>query len=258
MEVHVLASGSTGNAVYINMDGRQFLVDAGISARRIEKGLKEIGSHPSELDAVFVTHEHTDHISGLPVLLKRFGIPAYSRAATWQHISFTGDLPAGCVRLLNGGLAFGSVQVASFDILHDAADPCGFTFSCQDKKLAYATDLGIFTSTVVQALAGADAIILESNHDPEMLEQGPYPSFLKRRIRGRLGHLSNFDAAGLLGCVLRKASTRVFLAHLSQENNCPDLAHQTVREMLTRRGIKVDREVILHRTFPDRSAGCRF
>lgn len=258
VEVHVLASGSTGNAVYINMDGQQFLVDAGISARRIERGLKEIGTLPSELDAAFITHEHTDHISGLPVFLKRFGTPVYSRAATWQNISFADELPAECIHYINGGLNIGRVRVESFDTPHDAANPCGFTFTCLDKKLAYATDLGIFTATVVQALADADAIILEANHDPDMLDNGPYPPFLKKRIRSRLGHLSNFDAAGLLGCVLRKHRTRVFLAHLSQENNCPDLAEHTVREILTRRGIKMEQEVFLHRTFPDQRSGTVF
>ncbi len=256
MEVHVLASGSTGNAVYINMDDRQFLIDAGISATRIEKALKAIGTHPSKLDAIFITHEHTDHISGLPVLLKRFEIPVYSRPATWDNMEFADTLPQDCIKWINGSLDIGRIHIESFDICHDAANPCGFTFSCQDKKLAYATDLGIFTSSVLQALSSSDAIVLESNHDPDMLQNGSYPGFLKKRIRGRLGHLSNFDAAGLLGCISLKKNTQVFLAHLSQENNRPDLAENTVREMLCQRGIRVDHDLVLHRTYPDRPTGC--
>lgn len=258
MEVHVLASGSTGNAVFINMDNRRFLVDAGISATRIEKALKSIGTHPSELDAVLITHEHHDHISGLPVFLKRHGIPVYTRAATWQGIDFAGNLPPECIREMHDSLTFGDVHIESFDISHDAAEPVGFVFTCRDKKLSVATDLGIFTASVVRALSQADAIVLESNHDPDMLAIGPYPPFLKKRIRSRYGHLSNYDAAGLLGCVNRKAHTQVFLAHLSQENNCPDLAEFTVREQLTSRGIKVDQEILLYRTYPDQISGCAF
>jgi phosphoribosyl 1,2-cyclic phosphodiesterase len=251
MQLHILASGSTGNSVFVELGGRKLLIDAGISARRIENGLKEAGIQLSDLDGVLITHEHSDHIKGIQVLVKRHRMPVYARAATWESISGYVKIPKECRRELGDSLNFGGLKVVPFSISHDAADPVGFCFYYKNIKWVLATDLGIVTRNVEQALSYADLAVLESNHDTEMLRSGPYPAFLKQRIKGRQGHLSNYDAGQILAHIPRKQVMQVFLAHLSQQNNRPYLAEQTVSQVLQKYGCGVGEEIILHRTYPD-------
>lgn len=248
MQAHILASGSTGNSVLLQLGGKNILIDAGISARRIEQGLTGVGVKPGELDCILITHEHIDHIKGLDVLVRRHGIPVYTRPGTWEGIPCRSKLPSQCCCDIYENIDIGSVRVETFPISHDANDPVGFCFFWQQTKWTLATDLGVITPEVKDALAHASLAILESNHDVDMLQSGPYPAFLKQRIKGSKGHLSNLDAARLLAYAGKHGRMEVFLAHLSQQNNTPSLAENTVSSFLAEQGYKVGQDIVLHRT----------
>lgn len=254
MQIHILASGSTGNAIFLQFGSTKVLVDAGISARRIERGLAELGIRAADLDGILVTHEHSDHICGLDVLVRRHQIPVYARSAAWDFISCRPKLPLHCCQSFNGAFDLGMVRVEPFSISHDAADPVGFSFLYGQKRCVVATDLGMVTPEVENSLHNAQVLILESNHDLDMLHRGPYPPYLKQRIRSNKGHLSNHDAGKVLTRLKRREPMHVFLAHLSQQNNHPRLAEQTVTRFLCQGGCQIGEEVILHPTFPDRTS----
>lgn len=253
MQLHILASGSTGNAIYIELGGAKFLVDAGISARRIERGLKDVGVQPSELDAVLVTHEHSDHISGLPVFTRRFKTPVYTRRRTWDAFPAAHHVEAEYRREMGVRLEMGGVCVESFSISHDAAEPVGFSFRHGELKCVVATDMGCVSERVEQDIAGADVLVFESNHDIAMLREGPYPEYLKKRILSNRGHLSNLDTGRCLARMEKKSGMHVFLAHLSQHNNCPELALNTVQQALDRQGCRCDQDLFLHLAKPDQT-----
>ncbi|CFX01684.1 Beta-lactamase-like [Syntrophomonas zehnderi OL-4] len=257
MQIHILASGSTGNATFIEMGGHKILIDAGISTRRIEQGLAAVGVKAGELDALLITHEHTDHIRGLDVLVRRYQMPVYARPAAWEKIPCRDKLPDKCCRELGSVLEIGSMEIEAFATSHDAADPVGFSIRQGRLKCVLATDLGEITPAVEKALAYADTVILEANHDPLMLQEGPYPMYLKKRISGIRGHLSNQQAGEVLARIPRSGVMQVFLAHLSQQNNHPRLALQTVSQVLENRGYKLGEEVLLHRTYPNTTASMR-
>ncbi|NLV15638.1 MAG: MBL fold metallo-hydrolase [Syntrophomonadaceae bacterium] len=255
MQIKVLASGSKGNAIFFELGGTRLLIDAGISARRIEKSLGLFGVKASELDAILVTHEHTDHVNGIDVLARRHCLPVFARPGVWDCLNFKDNLAPECRREIYDSFDIGPVKIEAFQISHDAADPVGFCLSHQGSKHVVATDLGKATKKVIDALAWADTVVLEANHDVDMLANGSYPFFLKKRIRSSVGHLSNLDAARILGSISRRPSMQVFLAHLSQENNHPDLAEKTVREFLLNQGCDVGHEVILHPTYQNQISG---
>lgn len=254
MKVHVLASGSAGNAIFLKNEHTSILIDAGISARRIKNSLAAIGTAIEDIDGVFITHEHSDHIKGLPTLLKKYRLPVYTRPATWEAMPFKEPLPYECYRGLPESVDIGTVKIEPFSISHDAADPVGFNFFCRGNKCSVATDLGFVTENVKKALALSDILVLESNHDTEMLEKGSYPWPLKKRIMSNRGHLSNIDAAWTIARLPRKTHTHVFLAHMSQENNRPELARETVGTILSSQGLRLGMDVSLHLTFPDQTA----
>lgn len=252
MQVHVLASGSSGNAILIMMGKHKILVDAGISCRRIEKGLAEMGLEINKLDAVLITHEHKDHVKGLDVLIRKYCLPVYTRPDTWNNIDCYNKLPPSCCNFFDQELELEGLKIEAFSISHDAADPVGYIFYGEDHKCVIATDLGSVTAEVKKALDGADVLVLESNHDSEMLAKGSYPSFLKQRIKGKQGHLSNEQSGKLLCSIYRRKTMQVFLAHLSRENNHPKIAEESICKMLRQAGIKPGRDILLHRTYPDR------
>ncbi len=254
MQIHILASGSSGNAVFIEMGGHKLLIDAGISTRRIEQGLAAVGVQVGQVDAVLITHEHIDHIKGLDVLVRRYHLPVYTRASTWEKIPCRDRLPQECVRDLDTSLDIGSMKIEPFSISHDAVDPVGFAILQGGLKWVLATDLGEVTPTVEKALAYADTVILEANHDPVMLKEGPYPQYLKKRISSSEGHLSNQEAGQVLARISHLGLRQVFLAHLSQQNNHPALAMQTVTQILQDNGYNVGEEIQLHRTYPASTA----
>lgn len=255
MQVHVLASGSTGNATFIEMGQTKLLVDAGISARRIKAGLATLGTAVEDLDGILITHEHRDHINGLPTLTKKYKTPVYANAATFDAMYCRELLPDCCCNVITTGLDIGAVKVEPFNISHDAADPVGYSMFYQSTKCTVATDLGFVTETVKKAIAYSDVLVFEANHDVDLLKNGSYPWYLKNRIMSNRGHLSNTDAAWTLARMARNKSAKVFLAHLSQENNRPEIAETTVRTILSEQNLDLEVDIDVRLTYPDRIAG---
>lgn len=229
-----IASGSSGNCIYAGTEHTHILVDAGISARRMEQGLFEVGVKPAELSAICITHEHSDHVKGLGVLARKYEIPIYGTQGTLREIrkmKGLGEYPKELLTSVLPDVKFqvGDLDVMPFHIDHDAADPVAYRIQSGTKSIAVATDLGHFNQYTIDHLLDLDAVLLESNHDRRMLETGPYPYYLKRRIMGDFGHLSNENAGRLLNCILNDKLKYILLGHLSKENNLPELAYETVR-----------------------------
>ncbi len=229
-----LASGSSGNCALIREGGTNILLDAGISARRIRLGLAEFGLGPSDLTAILITHEHSDHVSGLGALTKYADVPVYTGGGTARFLAGRNVCAGRRLRIVEAerALRLGAVELTAFETPHDAAESFGFVFACEGGSLAVATDLGCVTGSVERALLGCDAAVLEANHDVEMLRRGPYPQPLKRRILGNLGHLSNTACAELALRLAESGTKSILLAHLSHENNTPELAFGAVMSRL--------------------------
>lgn len=235
MQVSVLASGSKGNCTFIDMEGSRLLVDAGISARRIKQELGHIGYSIEELDGVFITHEHSDHIKGLATLTKKYGVPVYSRPETFRAMSCYREIPQSCINPIIDRVRLKKVTVKAFGIPHDAADPVGYSIM-GSVKCVVATDMGFVDSSLRRELEAARVMVLEANHDVEMLKNGEYPWPLKQRILSNRGHLSNMDTAWTL-VHLKQKPQKVLLAHLSEANNLPELALSTVGQILNQQGV---------------------
>lgn len=242
MRLMTIASGSSGNAGYLGSESTHLLVDAGISRRRIVQGLEAAGLKPSDLSGVLLTHEHADHVAGLRVLLKKDAVPLFATAGTLAEIQKKGMLdgyPDELVHVIRAGRSFslGDITVLPLGIDHDAAEPVGYRITDGVRRAAFLTDLGHATPELEAALQNLDAMLLESNHDVRMLEAGPYPYPLKRRILGDCGHLSNESSGRLLALLCHGGLKQVLLGHLSKENNFPELAYETVRcELLLAHG----------------------
>jgi phosphoribosyl 1,2-cyclic phosphodiesterase len=234
MNVCLLASGSKGNALLISSARSRLLIDAGLSARELSRRLALAGVAPESLDAVLVSHEHVDHVRGLGVLSRRWRVPVYVHYAAAAVLS--DQQRPDVLREFDSGaeLAIGDFGVRVFPVTHDAAAPVGFTISGPAGKLGIATDLGIATRLVAEELRGCRCLILEANHDEAMLRDGPYPWPLKQRIKGNHGHLSNRDSASLLAQLCWDGLEALFLAHLSETNNHPDLAVAAAHDVLGR------------------------
>jgi phosphoribosyl 1,2-cyclic phosphodiesterase len=225
LSVCMLASGSKGNSIYISDGPTSILLDAGLSGVEIERRLKIVGHCPENISAILVSHEHSDHIKGVGILSRRYNLPVYMSTETQkssQHI--VGNLPETFSFECGSTFRINTLTIRPFSISHDAADPAGFIFSSGDIKIGIATDLGIATSLVKSHLKDCNALILEANHDPDMLINGPYPWPLKQRVKGKTGHLSNADSGTLLKELLHEKLTHVILAHLSETNNTPEKA----------------------------------
>lgn len=238
MRMVSIASGSSGNCVYIGSSETHILVDAGISNKRIEKGLNEIGLKGNDLNGILITHEHSDHIKGLGVLARKYGIPIFSTKETLEEIGnkkSLGEYPQDLFQPICPDIDFmiGDLDIKPFRIDHDAANPVAYRVQHERKSVAVATDMGHYSQYIIDRLQGLDAILLEANHDVKMVEVGPYPYHLKRRILGDYGHLSNENAGRLLNCILHDKLKHIFLGHLSKENNYEELAYETVRVELT-------------------------
>ncbi len=247
LTVCVLASGSRGNAIYIGDGSTAILIDAGLSGVEIQRRMDQKALDPNHLDAILVSHEHSDHIQGVGVLSRRFGIPVYINKNTLQATGKTlGKLNQVVPFTCGYSFTVKSLAVHPFSISHDAEDPSGFTIGSNGYKVGVATDLGIVTGVVRNHLEGCNILIVEANHDPQMLIAGPYPWHLKQRIQGRSGHLSNEDTARLLEDLLHDDLSHVVLAHLSEENNTPEKARQSVVSLLN--GSRVSVHVALQKT----------
>lgn len=235
MRMMSIASGSSGNCIYIGSDKTHILIDAGISRKRIEDGLHLAGLSLADIDAIFVTHEHTDHTKGIGVVSRRDEIPLYMTAGTWQGVQKTaalGEVPSELFRQVaaDENVQVGDLVIHSFAVSHDAAEPVAYTVSCDGKKMGVCTDLGVYTDYTVENLKGACTLLVEANHDINLLEVGPYPYSLKQRILGDKGHLCNEAGGSLIGQVLNAGIKTVFLGHLSKENNYDRLAYEAVRQ----------------------------
>ncbi|MCR5742582.1 MAG: MBL fold metallo-hydrolase [Lachnospiraceae bacterium] len=226
-----IASGSSGNCTLVTGENTAVLIDAGISCKRITDSLHGLNMDPRDLSAVFITHEHSDHINGLKTMAKKYGIPVYATAATIGRIKGDGHVDASLCNSIkpDTDIVMGDLTVHPFRITHDAVDPVGYRIEHGDKKVAVATDLGNFTEYTVSNLKNLDAVLLEANHDIRMLELGPYPYQLKRRILSDYGHLCNERSGQLLSEVLHDKLKACMLGHLSKENNYPDLALMAVK-----------------------------
>ena len=247
LELCTLASGSSGNSLLVT-DGRtHVLVDAGISCRRICTGLKELGVEPTELAGVLITHEHSDHISGLTTLTKQLRLPVYASPGTGRQLCYRIAFLEELLRPVAPGEGFsvGGLAIESFPTSHDAAESVGYALSAGGRKAAVVTDLGYGTGAVLRGIRGADLLVAEANHDVEWVQSGPYPYHLKARILGDRGHLSNEAGAELAWTAVEGGARTVVLAHLSHENNTPARAHEVVRGVLERRGAAVGRDVAL-------------
>lgn len=247
-----LFSGSSGNCLYIGTPDGGILIDAGVSARRIERALQERDIDPRRIHAVFVTHEHTDHTAGLRVLQKRYGMPIFASDGTRAGLYATGALTDDDCCFPVTQAEFDDFCVTAFPTSHDCRESTGFRVELRDgRTVGIATDLGEMTDAVRQGLVGCDLIHIESNHDIRMLENGPYPYVLKRRILSSVGHLSNEACAVELPALVRQGTTRIFLGHLSRENNLPPLAGATSAAVLTAQGFVENRDYLLQVAPPE-------
>lgn len=238
MNVSLLASGSSGNAIYVHAGATRVLVDAGLTGKQVENRLGAIGVDPGALQGIVVSHEHSDHIKGVGVLARRYRIPVLMTQGTLDASkeTFRGTER---IRVFDNDAAFdfGDLSFQAFAISHDAADPVNFLISDGESQVGIATDMGVVTQLVYQRLKAADLVVMEANYDREMLINGPYPWDLKKRIRSRHGHLSNNRAAEALGNLAAAGVKQAVLAHLSEKNNRPALAKQTCCDYLKRCGL---------------------
>ena len=238
MELRTLASGSSGNCILISHNGAHLLVDAGISCRRIVSALRLFGAEPERLLGICITHEHSDHISGLSTLTKHYRLNIYTSPGTARQLCYRMAGLEDLLRPLSPGqeIETGPFVLGSFPISHDAAEPMGFTFSAGGKRAAVVTDLGYVSDQVLKSVLGAELVVCESNHDVEWVRSGPYRYYLKSRILGDKGHLSNEAGSALALQCARSGAHTVLLAHLSAENNSPARALQTTETVLSAEG----------------------
>ncbi len=233
-----LFSGSSGNCIWLASGNTKILVDAGVSAKRIEQALMNIGESGNELSAIFVTHEHTDHISGVRVLAARYGIPVFADEAVLLKMHCEGKLSDKVITApIQAEMEWNGIDILPFPLSHDSVACYGYRFNLPDgRSIAVCTDTGYVTPAAKKALPGTDFVFLESNHEVMMLENGPYPYPLKQRILSKQGHLSNDACAAFAAELVHSGTTRLMLSHLSKENNYPDVARQTTLTALTEAG----------------------
>ncbi len=235
-----LCSGSSGNASYLEAGGVRMLIDAGGTGKHLIELLHEVDVTARTIDAILVTHEHSDHISGVGVLSRKFDIPVYANAECFERmLPLIGGLPARNTRVFESDRPFfiKTVEVLPFSTPHDCAHPVGYTFQAENKKVSVMTDIGHVTDGMLAAVANSDLLLLEANHDVDMLRAGSYPYSLKMRILGKNGHLSNEDAGLVAAKLYQNGVKHLILGHLSNENNTPELALVTVKAQLDEAGV---------------------
>ena len=252
MQLYSIASGSSGNCIYVGTKESSILIDAGISMKRIREGLEAQKMSLEGIQAIFITHEHTDHISGLGPVLRKVPIPVYATAETISAILEKGNMNGVSEELFHAVAVENPISLCDMDILpvsisHDAANPVCYTVRSEGKKVGVATDMGCYTTELVEHLKDCDSLLLEANHDINLLQVGSYPYSLKMRILGERGHLSNDASARLIQEILHPGLQHVVLGHLSQENNFPELAYQTVSYELENNPVwnKLDTELLV-------------
>ena len=244
-----LYSGSSGNSIFIASDNAKVLIDAGLPGKKIAEALNSIGEDPSKIDGIFVTHEHSDHIKGIGVLSRKYDIPIFTNANTWSAMeSIIGKIKEHNIKIMDrrSTVSIRDIDITSFNIPHDAVAPVGYTIHSNGKKASVTTDFGIYTEEIRDNIKDSEVILLESNHDVNMLKFGPYPYTLKRRILSEVGHLSNDDCGKAIVDLIRyKQNKKSILGHLSGTNNHPDLALETVLGVLRENNIQQNVDIDL-------------
>ncbi len=249
----VLASGSTGNAIYVETEEHSFLVDAGFSGKQMEGLFAQIDRKMENLSGILVTHEHSDHVKGVGVLARRYKLPIFTNEKTWQAMDrLVGEIPLEQKFIfgMESVKSYGSLQIESFGVSHDAAEPMFYVFHHEGKKLVLITDTGYVSDRVKGIISNADTYVFESNHDVQMLRMGHYPWNTKQRILSDVGHVSNEDAALAMSEVAGDHTKSIYLAHLSLDNNMKDLARMSVTQTLQSRGLIVGEQFSLYDTDP--------
>ncbi len=237
MSLHfsILASGSSGNAVFIGTDKIKLLVDAGLSGKQMDQLFQKVSVNPRDLSGILVTHEHSDHIKGVGILSRKYDLPIYANTKTWKAMEpLIGSIPVERKFIFETGQvqSFQDIEVESFGVSHDAAEPMFYVFHYGQKKLVIITDTGYVSDRMKGIIKNADVYVFESNHDVEMLRMCRYPWSIKRRILSDVGHVSNEDAALAMAEVVGDRTNSIYLAHLSQDNNMKDLARMSVQQTL--------------------------
>ncbi|MBD5460702.1 MAG: MBL fold metallo-hydrolase [Lachnospiraceae bacterium] len=236
MRLCSIASGSSGNCIYVGSEAAHLLIDVGISGKKVEEGLEKLELTGRDLDGILITHEHADHISGLGVISRRYQAPIYATRGTIREILKCKNAPeAELFREIRADqrMTIKDLTVTPMSVSHDAAQPVAYRIGYGSKRVAVCTDLGMFNDYTVECLKGMDALLLEANHDENMLLAGTYPYYLKQRILGEKGHLSNENSGRLLNRILCDRTKTIVLGHLSKENNMPELAYESVRMEIT-------------------------
>lgn len=242
--VAILSSGSCGNSTLVMSGGSGILIDAGISCRELERRMSLFGAEPTQVDAVVLTHEHTDHVRGAKRFGDEYGVPVYGTRGTLALTPLDG---VDTVTFHPGKtFTIGSLRLKPFKVRHLAAEPVAFSISVGSRKASIASDLGCITASVVDEMRDSDLLMIEANYDEKMLREGSYPDFLKRAIRGDHGHLSNDDAGRLSAKSAASSTNKIVLVHLSKENNTPERARETVEQSLRQSKLQTDVEVTEH------------
>lgn len=242
-----LYSGSSGNSTFISSLNSKILIDAGLSGKHIENALKAINEDPSSIDGIFVTHEHIDHIKAVGVLSRRYDIPIYASEGTWKSMKRSlGKVKDENIKVIcKNSIEVKDMEICPFDLPHDASEPFGYSVKSMGKVVTVATDIGYITQEMEERLKESDIILLESNHDVELLKMGPYPYTLKRRILSKHGHLSNEDCGkGIIG-IYKGKPIKVILGHLSSTNNFPELAIKTVVDIVEESKIMNNKDIFI-------------
>lgn len=250
-----LYSGSSGNSIFVGSETTKILIDAGLPGKKIDSALEYIGENTNDVKGIFITHEHSDHIKGAGILSRKYNIPIFANKETWESMKDKlGKVKEENVKIMEtDSVAIGDLCIQSYKTSHDAISPVGYNIYNKNKKISIATDLGYFSNGVKNSIEDADVILLESNHDVEMLKFGPYPYPLKRRVLSDVGHLSNDACGEAIVSILKNKMKKIFLGHLSKTNNYPDLAYKTVENILNDNGIKIGKDLTLamtHRNHP--------
>jgi phosphoribosyl 1,2-cyclic phosphodiesterase len=260
MKLCSIASGSSGNCIYVGSHITNLLVDAGISAKRIENGLNGIDILPDTIQGILITHEHSDHIQGLGILARKYHMPIYATYATIlaiRQIKSLGDIPEELFKPIRPNEAFiiNDIEIEPFSTSHDASDPVCYTMQSGGQKIGIATDLGKYDDYIISKLESSELLLIEANHDVNMLMVGKYPYKLKQRILGDRGHLSNEASANLITKLIHPGLQHILLAHLSKDNNYEELAYETVCcELLSRGcGFSAKKVSVAHRDQPSQS-----
>lgn len=254
VEVCSLVSGSGGNALFCKADGVSVLIDAGLSCRALEKAMALLKEEVASLQGILITHEHSDHCKGLPVVSKKYHLPIYGTYATLQKLSENLQISPELFREItpNEDFYIKRLNITPFSLPHDAIDPVGYSLTCDGVRVSDATDLGLMKPEILTILLQSDLVLLEANYDEEMLLKGPYPPGLKKRIAGNKGHLSNAECAKTASVLLKGRPSCLLLGHLSKENNVPELALSTVKQALVEENLSHCLDKV-HLTYHDRA-----